>query len=48
MNSWAVALMVQMSRMEYLRLGKRPATLSDYQALLTWAQELNGWTVIVG
>lgn len=46
-DPWAVALMVAMSRMQYLQLGK-PATIGDYQALLTWAQELNGWTVIVG
>ena len=47
-DPWAVTLLVQISRLQFLQLGQRQPTISDYQALLTWAQELNGWVMVVG
>ncbi len=44
-DPWAVTLLAYVNRLELL--SRRKPTISDYQALLTWAQELNGWIVVV-
>ncbi|MEE9149939.1 MAG: hypothetical protein V3U27_21385 [Candidatus Tectomicrobia bacterium] len=46
MNSWQALLLLTMAKGEYIH--KRPATNLDWWTLTSMAQELNGWTVIVG
>ena len=45
-NPWGTLLLLDITRVRYLRLG-RPATVQEWWLLTSMAQEECGWTVVV-